>query len=512
MTTALKSTMEPSHLTPLPNSRESKSTLQPTKSPYFPPRASDPNPVQIRSKWQAREKQLVVSLLTAGKDYGEISQQLPGRSESACKSQIYRIFKSQPQESNSQDDEDLEEVKDSRGSGKRWEDWEDQVVTINYSAGKTRQEISRLLPSRSTSSIKSRCLQHLRPRLQETFTSNPQITNRTLKKWTQWEDQLVVTNQIRGKSWREISRLLPSRTASSIEKRWRRRLRPHLQETFRSDPQITDRTSSRGTQQEDQGAVTNKIAGKSWQEINGLLPSRTAESVAPRVMKIKPRLQTGSTPLPTFQLPKLQIPILQSKFESMSGERWSQWEDHLLVSLRTAGKSWVEITQSIPNRSVDALKGRVRYAYRCLDNKNSWTELEKEILVSLVNAIGPRWQDIEKEMPGRTAKACILQYEWCRGEGYKTGGPSPADWKNYWDSESLAHRLQTKLTVLDAPDPEEAEMDAVEPEFAGRDANEDVRLGAGESTSAPVSAVTTLKEDSRTFNAKKRRAIHVPMV
>lgn len=55
-------------------------------------------------------------------------------------------------------------------------------------------------------------------------------------------------------------------------------------------------------------------------------------------------------------------------------------------------------------------------------------------------------------------------------------------------------------------------MDAVEPEFAGRDANEDVRLGAGESTSAPVSAVTTLKEDSRTFNAKKRRAIHVPMV
>ncbi len=425
MTTTLKSAIETRHLTPLPNSRKSKSTLQPTKSPYFPPRASDPNPVQTRSKWQAREKQLLVSLLTAGKDFGEISQQLPGRSKSACKRQFYRIFKPQPQESNSQDNEDLEEVKDSRSSKKRWEDWEDQVVIINYNAGKTQRKISRLLPSRSTSSIKWRCLQL------------PQITNRPPKKWTQWEDQLVVTNQIGGKSWQEISRLLPSRTARSIEKRWRRRLRPHLQETFRSDPQITDKTSeSRGTQQEDQGAVTNQRAGKSWQEVNGLLPSRTAESVA----KIKPRLQTGSTPLPTFQLPKLQIPILQSKFENMSGEKWSQWEDHLLVSLRTAGKSWVEITQSIPNRSVDALKGRVRYAYRCLDNKNSWTELEKEMLVSLVNAIGPRWQDIEKEMPGRTAKPCRDRYAMFRGEEYETGGPSPADWMNYWDSESLAHR------------------------------------------------------------------------
>ena len=109
-----------------------------------------------------------------------------------------------------------------------------------------------------------------------------------------------------------------------------------------------------------------------------------------------------------------------------------------------------------------------------------WSQWEEHLLVSLVNAIGRRWEDIGKEMPGRTATACQRRYRLCRGREYGTGGPSPADWMNYWDSESLAHRLQTKLTVSDAPDPEEAEMDAVEPELAGRDANEDVRLGAGD--------------------------------
>ena len=56
-------------------------------------------------------------------------------------------------------------------------------------------------------------------------------------------------------------------------------------------------------------------------------------------------------------------------------------------------------------------------------------------------------------------------------------------------------------------------MDPSEMDFAAHVANEEVDLNAGESTSAPLSfAPTSKRNQHESFNAKKRQAIHVPMV
>ena len=81
-----------------------------------------------------------------------------------------------------------------------------------------------------------------------------------------------------------------------------------------------------------------------------------------------------------------------------------------------------------------------------------WTKVEKETLVCLVNAIGPRWYEIAKNPPVRTPHACEAHNRAYRGEKNWEIDPSPEDWKHYWDSESLVHRLveQTSLRKVQA--------------------------------------------------------------
>ena len=72
----------------------------------------------------------------------------------------------------------------------------------------------------------------------------------------------------------------------------------------------------------------------------------------------------------------------------------------------------------------------------------------------------------------------------------------------------------TKLTTLDAPDPEETEINSMEQGFADHDGIEKVDLGAGDSASSTVNVIPTLEKNpySSNFNARKRQTIQVPMV
>ena len=72
----------------------------------------------------------------------------------------------------------------------------------------------------------------------------------------------------------------------------------------------------------------------------------------------------------------------------------------------------------------------------------------------------------------------------------------------------------TKLTTVDAPDPEETKINSIEQGFPDHDRIEEVDLDAGDSASSIVIVISTLEKNpySSNFNAKKRQTIHVPMV
>ncbi|CAF9936224.1 hypothetical protein IMSHALPRED_010511 [Imshaugia aleurites] len=100
---------------------------------------------QARENWQPWERASLILLRKEGKDLDEISQQLPGRSETACGKEYQRMLKSRKQALTSEEDSlaDIQETK------RPWKEWEDQVVTTTRLAGKIWGEISRLLPFRT---------------------------------------------------------------------------------------------------------------------------------------------------------------------------------------------------------------------------------------------------------------------------------------------------------------------------------------------------------------------------
>lgn len=125
------------------------------------------------------------------------------------------------------------------------------------------------------------------------------------------------------------------------------------------------------------------------------------------------------------------------------GDRWSQREDQLLISLHIGGEGFIEIAQKIPNRSWEACKKRWhQLKHRRPEMVKRWTIAEEKTLVSLFNTLGPRWHIISKEIPGRSLRACEQHYyrRTCGGK-VEASGPSREDWPSHWDSKFLVHRL-----------------------------------------------------------------------
>lgn len=280
-----------------------------------------------KEKWQAWETDLLVSLRETGKTYKAISQQLPGRSEAAC----------------------FEKLMMGHIESKNWEAWEEELLISLYKRGNSLGEISQQMPSRSGESCRRRLLCLLKSGKQDRveIPGNGQL-------WKDWEDQLIITHHDAGKSWAEISKLLPSRKETSVMKRWRKHLKP--------------------------GERRNT--------------------------------------------------------------RWSQAEDQLLTTLHNAHRGpegWTKVAQKMPNRSEASCKNHWSKLLRCdpdlakgVNFENRWTKLEREKVVSLVNAIGPRWYEIAKELPGRTEGACHSAYaKFCAEES----GPSREYWLRSWDGK-----------------------------------------------------------------------------
>lgn len=123
---------------------------------------------QARAEWQPWERDFLISLRKEGKDFGEISQQLPGRSKMVCAKEYQKLLKSRKQVSTS---EKKTSLADSQETKRPWVEWEDKLVTTSHIAGKSCGEISRLLSSRTASAVSARWEDYLKPRLEDTFTA-----------------------------------------------------------------------------------------------------------------------------------------------------------------------------------------------------------------------------------------------------------------------------------------------------------------------------------------------------
>lgn len=96
-----------------------------------------------------------------------------------------------------------------------WKKWEGHIVTTNRINGMSSGEISRLLPTRTASATSARWNDYLKPRLADSFTIPGNL-------WSQREDELLVSLHIAGDGFIEIAQKIPNRSENSCKKRWHR--------------------------------------------------------------------------------------------------------------------------------------------------------------------------------------------------------------------------------------------------------------------------------------------------
>lgn len=184
--------------------------MRPNKSPHFPSHAPIIKPRQDREKWQPSERGSLISLRKEGKDLGEISQQLPGRSKMACSNRYSYMLKARKQASTSEKENSLGDLQETK---RPWQEWEDQIVTAGRIAGKSCGEISRLLSSRTAGAVSTRWVDYLKTRLEDTFTA-PKY------RWSQREDQLLISLHVAGEGFAEIAQKIPTRSETGCKRRW----------------------------------------------------------------------------------------------------------------------------------------------------------------------------------------------------------------------------------------------------------------------------------------------------
>lgn len=369
----------------------------------------------IARGWEEGEDQLVVTLRNDGKTYAQISQHLPGRSVRACETR-YSNLRARSQNDGAKQKDALASVAPRREYwSKEWEDWEDLIIVTHRNAGELWENITKMLPSRTVGSVRTRWQRVLKSRSKATVvpqaqsSSTPSIPTpvKTFIRWTKGEDQLLKSLHESGKGWAEIGTHFPNRSWKSCQNRWHKRLHG------RQGPAKIWR---QWEEWEERLLVSGCYAGLHWKEIAKSISGRT---------------QTGS-----------KIHWREYFFASDQDEPWTTEELALLLCLRREGSDWDEISQELPGHTTNACRTQWYKETEGIQGPtcqrrvyDTWSAEEVDVLIALYNTIGPRWQEICTHIPGRTEEACRYWFQNKCTKADGVGGAPSEYWKEFFNSK-----------------------------------------------------------------------------
>jgi hypothetical protein len=192
---------------------------------------------------------------------------------------------------------------------------EDAAIREGFEAGKSWIEILDGLPGRTLFAVRTRTL---RLGLKHCEAGVP---------WRADEDATLRAGVEAGESWETIAGKLPGRTADASENRAQRlKLERREKKVFVS-----------WTEAEDEEIRAGVAAGERNAQIAERLPGRTLDAVESRRTKLL-------------------------KGQRSVAERWTEAEDAALREGFESGKTWREIAEGLPNRTMLAAQSRgLRY-------------------------------------------------------------------------------------------------------------------------------------------------------
>jgi hypothetical protein len=190
-----------------------------------------------------------------------------------------------------------------------------------YNGSKKWVAISELVPGRAKKKSKSRWLDTLSCKIDETTAR--------VGKWTTDEDSTLkdAVEMHYGEPWAAISALVPSRTILQCRNRWNNALESKNNETTaRKGKWTTDEDSTLKD-------AVEKHSGKNWVAISALVPGRTKQQCRSR-----------------------WVDVLDSKSDETTACRcyWTKDEDSTLtdaVEMYNGSKKWVAISELFPGRT-----------------------------------------------------------------------------------------------------------------------------------------------------------------
>jgi hypothetical protein len=242
--------------------------------------------------------------------------------------------------------------------GGRWTSDEDAAIREGFEAGKSWMEISEGLPGRTKSATRAH---------------GEQLGLKQREAWTLDEDAALRAGLEAGRSWKEIAEGLAGRTVRATQSRGTRLGLKHCE------------AGARWTADEEMRLRVGLEGGESWQAIAAGLPGRTAYGSEHRARQLG----------------------LERETPPMVVEAWTEAEDEVIRAGVAAGEATNEIAKRLPGRTPSALASRrvvlgerpvTEGELRVLQR---WTDAEDAALRECFES-GRSWREIAEKLPGRT--------------------------------------------------------------------------------------------------------------
>lgn len=368
----------------------------------------------------------------------------------------------QPQQPQENDTDNESESK----SRNYWTQEEENIVIDMKMKGATFEEIAEMLPNRTSNTISTRWYTKLQKiasnstplsendkqpsdndyeeELDENAANEQAFAGLVKRQWTAKEDELLMQlYQEHHTNWEKINTFFQNRTPAACRMHWYF-LRNNgnnggnpANEAKNSDEEYNEgtnaekdfkRTYNSWTEEEDKKLIAALERKASWREIFAMFPDRKDTSIRTHCQcTLKKKIKNLNLP--------------------STGQRpWTADEDKRIIEMRTAGRSWQEILQTLSGRTQNALVSRWNVKLKYLaDNKDkpklknvSFSKREENMILSKKRE-GLSWENIAALFPPKKAPHVKSYYDhYLRGE-FDDGSAheSENDYRN--DLDELNH-------------------------------------------------------------------------